>query len=90
MASYEGAMDRICYLLGIGEYRASPATINGGPTSVYSYRMIIGYEIEPGLWWVHPTDSSATTNRHIRALRMVLIRAGIDITEEIQQVRVIA
>jgi hypothetical protein len=80
MASYEGAMARIRYLRGWGDYRATPATITGGtgPWRIKSYGLTIitpNRRIGSG-WAVHPDTSTPTTNRHIRAARMVLEEAG--------------
>jgi hypothetical protein len=80
MAGYDGAMARIRYLLGWGDYRATPATNTGGtePWCIKSYGLTIvtpNRRIGSG-WAVHHDDSTPTTNRHIRAARMVLEEAG--------------
>jgi hypothetical protein len=54
----------------------SPATISGGPESIYSYRLKIAWKDESGDWIIHPDDNSPTTNRHIRAARMALEELG--------------
>ena len=72
MAAYGPACDRIRYLIGMSNRaKYSPATISGGADAVYSYRLKIG-EKRNGIWRVHPPTSTPTTNRHIRALFMVL------------------
>jgi hypothetical protein len=86
MAAYGPAVNRIKYLI-TGEYTKSsgngsqgnahsPATISGGPESIYSYRLKIAWKDESGDWIIHPDDNSPTTNRHIRAARMALEELG--------------
>jgi hypothetical protein len=75
MASTESAIDRILYIIGRSDtYQATPNTITGNPTEVYSYGLRIAHKTPIG-WYVIPYedavkpngDKSVTTARHIRA-----------------------
>lgn len=75
MASYPTA--RIKWLITKeGRGVATPNTITrqdkDNVIEIYSYRLCIGLRQAKGTWWVHPRDNSATTNRHIDALTMVI------------------
>lgn len=67
MASTDGAVKRIRYLMGRGPYRASPYSIRGGRGAIYSYGLCIAWRKDNGMWNVLDIKSSRTTNRHIRA-----------------------
>lgn len=81
MASYDGAKARIRYLLGIGDYRATPRTITASPhtTTIRSYDLHIGWVTRRGVA-VYREKSTPTTNRHIQALKMVLEEEGFTST----------
>ena len=81
MAAYGPAVDRVKYLItgctyGPRERNTSPATISGGPESIYSYRLRIAWKVEDNAWLVREPDSTPTTNRHIRAAGMALDELG--------------
>jgi hypothetical protein len=77
MASYGPAVNRIKYLINgrHSGYQATPATISGGPESIYSYRLRIAWK-DGDDWTVHESNSTPTTNRHIRACHMAMEELG--------------
>jgi len=77
MAAYGPAIDRIVYLLTGGGRVASPATISGGESAIYSYSLAIVTRLSNGTYAVkRHADNSATTNRHIRAAHSAMKEIG--------------
>jgi hypothetical protein len=72
MASYGPAIKRIRYLINGDEYQGTPNTISGNRQCVSSYSKVIGRMQDDGTWKVVDTQSSPTTNRHIRSLYQAL------------------
>lgn len=83
MAAHEGSKERIAYLLGLEDTpRYTPDTLTKrihAPGCVYSYDLMIVQRASFG-YWVHPRDSTPTTNRHISACCMVLADHGYERT----------
>jgi hypothetical protein len=84
MAAYEPAINRIKYLITGKTYpnrwqrvpsNDSPATISGGPESIYSYRLRIARK-DGEDWVVTNERNSPTTNRHIAACHMAMTELG--------------
>ena len=53
----------------------SPATISGGPESIYSYQLRISWK-DGDDWLVTNERNSPTTNRHIAAAHMAMPELG--------------
>lgn len=76
MAATHGAEQRIMYLLGKSGYRSSPSPLTAavGLTKIriFSYALEIAeYDKATNTLTVYDQRSSLTTNRHIRAARLV-------------------
>lgn len=60
-------IERVRYLLGDKHNPThTPATLSGGPTGIYSYRLLIAFKDGDDLL-VTTERNSPTTNRHIQA-----------------------
>ena len=84
MAAYGPAINRIKYLITGKTYKnrwhrsprnATPATISGGPESIYSYQLRIAWK-DGDDWLVTNERNSPTTNRHIAAAHMAMPELG--------------
>jgi hypothetical protein len=78
MASYGPAVTRITQMLtdkAVTQF--TPNTITVTPEGhIKSYALVIGERLADGCYLVHRDNSTPTTNRHIRALRMALANLG--------------
>lgn len=61
---------------------ATPTTLSGNRDRIYSYELVIAYRTDDG-YMVYDDKNSATTNRHIHALKSVLEGQGYHPTDEI-------
>ncbi len=73
-------VDRVHYLIGEWNYRpavTTPATLSGGPTGIYSYRLLIAF-MDGSDMLITTEKNSPTTNRHIQACRLTAtMRLGL-------------
>lgn len=83
-----GAENRIRALLFGGPKPSHPTTISGSESYINSYALPIVYSDGPDAYLVKDqTNSTYTTNRHIRAARNVLAEYGFHDTGELTQIK---